>query len=121
MSPLKGETPSHLWRISTLPSRASKVVDAVRRNTKAEAYYDASGGIIWLEVTASADAGAADIRRVLSSHGGHATLIRAEPEVRSAVEVFQPMSAAVERLSRGIKESFDPANILNRGRMYAAF
>ena len=121
LTPMKGEPATHLWRISTAPRRASKVIDAVRRNMKAEAFYDASGGIVWLEVTASADAGAADIRRILSSHGGHATLIRAEPEVRASIEVFQPMSTVVERLSRGIKESFDPAGILNPGRMYAAF
>ena len=121
LTPMKGEPATHLWRISTEPRRASKVIDAVRRNMKAEAFYDASGGIVWLEVTASADAGAADIRRILSSHGGHATLIRAEPEVRASIEVFQPMSTVVERLSRGIKESFDPAGILNPGRMYAAF
>ena len=121
MTPLKGEAATHLWRISTAPILAAKVIGAIRRNMSAEAYYDASGGMIWLEVLASADAGAADIRRILSSHGGHATLMRAEPEVRASVEVFQPMSAVVERLSRGIKESFDPSGILNPGRMYAAW
>jgi glycolate oxidase FAD binding subunit len=120
LSPMKGETPTQLWRISTAPRLASKVIDAIKRNMAAEAYYDASGGIIWVEVTASADAGAADIRRILSSHGGHATLIRAEPDVRASVEVFQPMSAVIERLSLGIKEAFDPGRILNPGRMYGA-
>ena len=118
LTPMKGEAPTHLWRISTTPRLAAKVVDAVRRNMKVEACYDASGGIIWLEVTASADAGAADIRRILSTHGGHATLIRAEAEVRAGVEVFHPMSSAVERLTTGIKAAFDPARILNPGRMY---
>ena len=120
LSPMKVETATNLWRISTTPQLAARVVNAVRRNMRAEAYYDASGGMIWLEVTASADAGAADIRRILSSHGGHATLIRAEPSVRASVEVFQPMTAVVERLSKGIKDSFDPARILNPGRMYSA-
>ena len=118
LTPAAGDLPTNLWRISTPPRLAAKVVDAVRRNMKVEACYDASGGIIWLEVTASGDAGAADIRRILSTHGGHATLIRAEPAVRACVEVFQPMSAAVERLTAGIKASFDPARILNPGRMY---
>ena len=120
LTQLKEEPPTHLWRISTAPRLAAKVANAIRRNMAVEAYYDASGGIMWLEVTASADAGAADIRRILSSHGGHATLIRAEAEVRGSVEVFQPMSTAIERLSKGIKDSFDPSRILNPGRMYAA-
>ena len=119
LTPLKGETATHLWRISTAPMLAAKVINAVRRNMKVEAYYDASGGVVWLEVTASADAGAADIRRILSTHGGHATLIRAEADVRASVEVFQPMSPAIDRLTRGIKTAFDPAGILNPGRMYA--
>ena len=118
LAPMKGEVPTHLWRISTTPRFAAKVVDSVRRNMGVEALYDASGGLIWLEVTASADAGAADIRRILSTHGGHATLIRAEPDVRASVEVFQPMSAAVGRIAAGIKSAFDPAGILNPGRMY---
>jgi glycolate oxidase FAD binding subunit len=109
-TPMPGETPSQLWRISTAPRLAARVVEAVRRNIGLEAYYDASGGIVWLEVTASADAGAADIRRILSTHGGHATLIRANADVRGSVEVFQPMSGPVQRLSAGI---------LNPGRMYA--
>jgi glycolate oxidase FAD binding subunit len=119
LSPMTGEVATQLWRISTAPRLASKVVGAIKRNMAAEAYYDASGGIIWIEVAASADAGAADIRRILSSHGGHATLMRAEPDVRASVEVFQPMTAVVERLSQGIKDSFDPARILNPGRMYS--
>lgn len=119
LAPLKGETPSQLWRVSTAPRVGAKVVDAVRRNMKVEACYDASGGIIWLEVSASADAGAADIRRILLTHGGHATLIRAEEDVRASVEVFQPMSPPIQRLTSGIKAAFDPKGILNPGRMYA--
>ena len=39
--------------------------------------------------------------------------------VRASVEVFQPLSPAVERLTRGLKAAFDPAGVLNPGRMYA--
>ena len=87
---------------------------------KVEAYYDWSGGLIWLETPASADAGSADIRRAVATHGGHATLIRADEPVRRTVEVFQPLGPAVDRITRGIKQAFDPANILNPGRMYAS-
>ena len=111
--------PRQLWRISTSPRKAATVMAAIRRNTEAEACLDASGGVIWLEVPSSADAGAADIRRILAGHGGHATLIAADREVREAVEVFQPMNETVERLSTGLKDAFDPDRILNPGRMYA--
>jgi hypothetical protein len=39
--------------------------------------------------------------------------------IYAAVEVFQPLSPPVERLTRGLKAAFDPAGILNPGRMYA--
>jgi glycolate oxidase FAD binding subunit len=108
-----------LWRISTKPTTAPKLVAAIKRYMPAEAFYDWAGGLIWLEVPAAPDAGTAEIRRAAAIHGGHATLIRAEPAVRAAVEVFQPLSPPVERLTRDLKAAFDPAGILNPGRMYA--
>jgi glycolate oxidase FAD binding subunit len=108
-----------LWRISTKPTTAPKLVAAIKRYMPAEAFYDWAGGLIWLEVPATADAGTAEIRRASAIHGGHATLIRAEPAVRASVEVFQPLSPPVERLTRDLKAAFDPAGILNPGRMYA--
>ena len=108
-----------LWRISTKPTTAPKLVAAIKRYMDVDAFYDWGGSLIWLEVPAAADAGTAEIRRVTAIHGGHATLIRAEPAVRAAVEVFQPLSPALERLTRGLKGAFDPAGILNPGRMYA--
>lgn len=110
-----------LWRVSTAPTRGPKVVAAIKRHMPVEAYYDWAGGLIWIEVPASADAGASDIRRAVAINGGHATLIRAEPAVRASVEVFQPQPPAVERLMRGLKEAFDPYRVLNPGRMYASF
>lgn len=110
-----------LWRVSTTPARAPKVVAGIKRHMPAEAYYDWAGGLIWIEVPASADAGASDIRRAVAVNGGHATLIRAEPEVRASVEVFQPQPPALERLMRGMKDAFDPYRVLNPGRMYASF
>ena len=114
-------TPSRdpVWRISTRPTTANRVVQAIAGYMECRAAYDWSGGLIWLEVPHSADAGAAEIRRVIATLGGHATLIRARPEVRASVEVFQPLEAGPWRLTAGLKAAFDPANVLNPGRMYA--
>ena len=48
--------------------------------------------------------------------GGHATLFRHAP---AGVDVFSPLPPAMLRLHRALKREFDPAGILNPGRMYA--
>jgi glycolate oxidase FAD binding subunit len=110
-----------VWRISTSPVAGPRIVAAITAYMECRAFYDWSGGLVWCEVLSTTDAGAADIRRVIATHGGHATLIRAEPDVRSAVEVFQPLEAGIDKISRRMKAAFDPAGILNPGRMYPTF
>jgi len=51
--------------------------------------------------------------------GGHATLLRAPPEIRSTVDIFEPLPPSVADLIRRIKFAFDPGRILNFGRMYS--
>jgi glycolate oxidase FAD binding subunit len=118
LSVLRGST-EPVWRISTAPTAGPKVVAAISSFMDCHAFYDWSGGLLWAEVLSTADAGTADMRRVIAAHGGHATLIRAEANVRAAVDVFQPLEAGVDRLSRRLKAAFDPASVLNPGRMYA--
>ncbi len=118
MAPLS-DASTILWRISTAPKVSSRLVSSLRRHMPVEAFYDWSGGLIWLEMAASADAAAADIRRAVALHGGHATLIRADEAVRRSVDVFQPLAPGLEKLSRGLKQAFDPYGLLNPGRMYA--
>ena len=110
-----------LWRISTRPTNGPAVVSAIGRYMPVSAVYDWSGGLLWLDVPVTSDAGAADVRRVIASFGGHATLIRATSPTRAATDVFQTLEPGVLRLSQKLKATFDPANILNPGRMYVAF
>jgi glycolate oxidase FAD binding subunit len=53
---------------------------------------------------------------VAAAAGGHATLFRHAPP---GAEVFAPLAAPLMRLHRELKRVFDPAGILNPGRMYA--
>jgi glycolate oxidase FAD binding subunit len=91
----------------------------VGRATDARWYYDWGGGLIWFATDPRRDAGAAAIREAVRATGGHATLIRAPAEVRASIDVFEPQAEALARISAGIKASFDPAGVLNPGRMYA--
>jgi glycolate oxidase FAD binding subunit len=112
---------TQLWRVSTAPQNGPQIAAAVQRYVESRAYFDWSGGLVWLEVAPTSDAAAADIRRVMASFGGHATLMRAEPSVRAAIDVFQPLDPGLLALTRRIKSTFDPAGVLNPGRLSTVF
>jgi len=114
---LKGST-DPVWRISTAPAKGARLVAALAKRFDCRVAYDWSGGLIWLQARSSADAGAAEVGRVVAEIGGYATLIRADASLRGSLNVFQQLSPGVMALTRKLKDSFDPAGILNPGRMY---
>jgi glycolate oxidase FAD binding subunit len=121
-APVAGQ-PGQAWRVSVAPSDGYALVVALR---EAEApllahFYDWAGGLVWLCFEPAPEAHAALLRTAVSRLGGHATLIRASAEVRAAVDVFQPQPRALAALTRRVKESFDPAHIMERGRLRAEF
>jgi glycolate oxidase FAD binding subunit len=116
--PLKAAANDVVWKISCPPTEGPAIVARVRVERRAaEAFYDWSGGMIWLALPASADADHVLVRNAIGASGGHATLIRAPEAVRAAVPVFQPQSPALAALSARVKESFDPKGLFNPGRM----
>jgi glycolate oxidase FAD binding subunit len=119
VGPLAEPRDKAIWRVSTAPTSGPPLAAQVAGALDARWYYDWSGGLLWIATGAAGDAGAAAIRGAVRDHGGHATLIRAPAEVRAAVDVFQPLSPALMQLTAGVKTAFDPAGILNPGRMYA--
>ena len=108
-----------VWRISTAPLNGCKFAAKVAIGAPGELFYDWAGGLIWLSLPSSADAGAAQIRDALRGLGGHATLIRASDKTRATAEVFEPLDGAEAAIVKQVKASFDPKGILNPGRMYA--
>jgi glycolate oxidase FAD binding subunit len=108
-----------IWRISVKPTDGPVIADAVRRSFGARMLYDWGGGLVWIAGGEGHDAGAAVIRAAVAKVGGHATLVRADEGIRAAIDVFQPQPEPVMALSRKLKATFDPAGILNPGRMYA--
>lgn len=112
-----------IWRISVAPSEGFAVVERIRRASAPVLahFYDWAGGLIWLRLETAPDAYAGVVRSAVDASGGHATLIRASAETRATVDVFHPQPAALAALTRRVKASFDPAQILERGRMRAEF
>lgn len=58
---------------------------------------------------------AAQLRDAAAAVGGHATLFRGHDKTPG---VFAPLSPALERVHRRLKDAYDPARVFNRGRLY---
>ena len=96
-----------LWRLSVKPTTPPLDLAGPQ-------FIEWSGALRWLR----SDADAKVIRAAATQACGHATLFRA-PNKTAAV--FHPLSPALERIHRRLKEAFDPAGILNPGRLYPDF
>jgi glycolate dehydrogenase FAD-binding subunit len=107
-----------IWRVSVAPSAGPRLVAGLAVERPLAHFYDWGGGLVWLAMAGGGDGGGAAIRAGLR-RDGHATLIRGSEALRAAVPVFQPLAPALAALSARVKASFDPRNILNRGRMYS--
>jgi glycolate oxidase FAD binding subunit len=118
VAPLSSARDTVVWKISCPPTEGPAIVARIKaQRPSVEAFYDWSGGLIWLALPSNADADQAIVRGALGSTGGHATLIRGTDGVRARIPVFQPQPAALAALASRVKESFDPKGLFNPGRM----
>ncbi|MCJ8053018.1 FAD-binding protein [Shinella curvata] len=109
-APYADGTPRPLWRVSVAPVAGQQLVAALRLETGVDAFYDWQGGLVWLRM--EADPEAALLRRYIKAvGGGHATLLRARPEVLAAMQAFQPQAETITALQARVKASFDPAGL----------
>ena len=112
-----------VWRIVCPPASGGALGHRLSQETGGEVFYDWGGGLIWAALPPSSDARAVLVRQRVNAVAGHATLVRASNEVRRNVDVFHPQPPGLAALNERVRQSFDPKNILNRGRMtrdYAA-
>ena len=98
-----------LWRLSVKPT-------APYRDLGGEQMIEWGGALRWLVAGPRTDS--REVRAWAHGNGGHATLFRASDKSAGA---FHPLPQAVHQLHRRLKATFDPAGILNRGRLYPDF
>lgn len=108
-----------LWRLSVPPAQGGSVVAGLSKLIPGCNWFlDWAGGLIWLAVPPALDDGAAaGIRGALAATDGHATLLRGPQDLRVNVPVIAP--GPLTLLMQRVKQSFDPAGILNPGRLAA--
>ncbi|EKF59152.1 glycolate oxidase, subunit GlcE [Agrobacterium albertimagni AOL15] len=105
-----------LWRLSMAPSQAWKLVAGLRMRAGIDAYYDWQGGLVWMRMEADPEA---EVLRhgIRTLGGGHATLLRAAPQIRAETAAFEPQTPAVALLSGRVRSKLDPHGIFNPGLM----
>ncbi|MCK8515764.1 glycolate oxidase subunit GlcE [Methylonatrum kenyense] len=96
-----------LWRVSLPPLTDSSGFDG-------PVLHDWNGQQLWLRGARDAAA----LREQAASLGGHAVCFRGGDQEDA---VFHPLAAPLQTFHRRLKQAFDPAGILNPGRMYADF
>lgn len=101
----QGEIP--LWRLSVPPAAPLPPLSGAW-------LLDWGGAQRWLKTAAPAQ----QVRDAAETVGGHATLFRGGDR---AGEVFHPLATALAQLQRNLKRAFDPAGILNPGRITAVW
>jgi glycolate oxidase FAD binding subunit len=110
--------PGAVWQVSVKPSDGPRIAQALlEAGLDHAALYDWGGGRVWLWTPETGDAGAGQLRAAAQRLGGHATLVRAGPATRAAIQPFPPRANGVAALDTALRARFDPGGILNPGLM----
>ncbi|ASM74182.1 FAD-binding protein [Pseudosulfitobacter pseudonitzschiae] len=102
-----------VWRVSVKPSDAPAVVATLPED--ADYALDWGGGLIWVLCVEGTD-----LRARIAPLSGHATLVRADAQVRTQLGVFHPESPALAALTNGVRARFDPRGVLTTSGKMAA-
>jgi len=108
-----------VWRIVTAPSRGAELAGMIVATTEAEkleteVLYDWAGGLVWVMLAPSDEAGAALVRRAVGACGDRPCSFVRPPPPRRRRRVF-PQEPGLASLTRRVKHGFDPNGVLNLG------
>jgi glycolate oxidase FAD binding subunit len=106
-----------VWRILLPATHAARLVNVVG----GEAVYEWGGSELFIGMGSVQAAEEAGRLRMMADHaGGSACLFRAPIEIRQTLGAFQPRPKPLQDLMERIRQMFDPAGILNPGKLASA-
>ena len=107
-----------VWRVSVQPSAGPAILDAAR-TAGLDGYLDWGGGLVFLSGPGTEAAHAA-VASATRRAGGEWWLLRAPDALRHRPDALPPEPEALAAIRRRVAAAFDPAGILNPGRLHAA-
>lgn len=108
-----------ILRISVPPASTPALTRSLDRLDGCIWYLDAAGSWLWVGLRqAGAEEQLDDVRREVNKTGGTTTLYRAPTAMKRKRGIYSFPDEAIRRLNEKIRNSFDPGNIFNPGRLY---
>ena len=80
-------------------------------------YIDWCGSLFWIEVIDNENEKIKEIKNIVLKLGGYLTIVKYSENLSSDIDIFTINDSRL-LLSKKIKESFDPKNLFNPGKMY---
>ena len=108
-------TKNNLLRAVIPPAKSLDLMKHLKNNFKY--YIDWCGSLFWLEVLDNENEKIEEIKSIVVKLGGYLTIIKNSENFTSDIDLFTINDTRL-LLSKKIKESFDPKNLLNPGKMY---
>ena len=108
-------TKNNLLRAVIPPAKSLDLMKHLKNNFKY--YIDWCGSLFWLEVLDNENEKIEEIKSIVVKLGGYLTIIKNSENFTSDIDLFTINNTRL-LLSKKIKESFDPKNLLNPGKMY---
>ncbi len=108
-------TKNNLLRVIIPPAKSLDLMKYLKDNFKY--YIDWCGSLFWIEVIDNENGKIKEIKNIVLKLGGYLTIVKYSENLSSDIDLFTINDTRL-LLSKKIKESFDPKNLFNPGKMY---
>jgi len=108
-------TKNNLLRVIIPPAKSLDLMKYLKDNFKY--YIDWCGSLFWIEVIDNENEKIKEIKNIVLKLGGYLTIVKYSENLSSDIDLFTINDTRL-LLSKKIKESFDPKNLFNPGKMY---